>query len=156
MIYLLCTFDFMIIFIENYSLENALDLGIFNCKDAPGDNPPENTSNPNPDQSNSEGKPKKPKPSLQIKVGPTTDLEKDTLKVGACEHEKMSTFVGSKDSEDILCDFSSKFGSDGKVEYHKAFDSAGDIALLCDQCHAVQCMGCSQDYSSSENTSPNQ
>ena len=154
LIFLLCSFDFMYIFIDYYSLELGLDFGTLNCEGSSGDNSTDNPDNTNPDNSNGGGKGKKPKPNLHIKVGAESDLEKDIEKVGNCLHEDKRLFMASQDAEDTLCDFSDKFDSQGRVESHKAFDSANDLAFVCDNCHAVMCKNCGEEYSSSENTSP--
>lgn len=156
LIFLLCSFDFMMIFIDYYSLEHGLDLAGLNCEGNSGDDSTDNPDNPNPDNSNDGNKGKKPKPNLQIKVGAETDLEKDLEKIGKCLHEEMSLFMAntSQDAEQTLCEFSEEFDSQGKFESHKAFDSASDVAFVCDNCHAVMCKNCCEDYSSCENTSP--
>jgi len=156
LIFLLCSFDFIFIFIDYYSLELGLDFGTLNCEGSSGDNSTDNPDNTNPDNSNGGGKGKKPKPNLHIKVGAESDLEKDIEKVGNCLHKDMSPFTAntSQNAEETICDFSDKFDSQGKVESHKAFDSASDVALVCNNCHAVMCKNCGEDYSSSENTSP--
>jgi len=156
LIFLLCSFDFMYIFIDYYTMEHGLDLGTLNCEGSSGNNPTDNPGNTNPDNSNGGGKGKKPKPDLHIKVGPESDLEKDIQKIANCLHESQSVFVAntSQDAEETMCDFSDTFDSNGRVQSHKAFDSAHDAAFLCNNCHAIICKNCGEDYSSSENSSP--
>jgi len=156
LIFMLCSFDFMSLFIDYYYLEHNLDLGTLNSEGTSGENSTDKPANSNSDNSNEGGKGKKPKPNLHIKVGAQSDLEKDTEKVGNCFHEDMSLFMAntSQDVEGTMCDFSDVFDSKGKVETHKAFDSATDVAFVCNNCHAVMCKDCGEDYSSSENASP--
>lgn len=130
------------------------DFWTVKCADgpsSPNDNPQPNPEGSKPDPG------KKPKPDLHIDIGPKTDQEKDTFKIGNCLHENFSHFQvdNEKDAKETLCDFTHEEGPDGKPLLHKAFNSVRDVALVCNDCSAIQCENCTEDYSSSENTSPN-
>lgn len=131
------------------------DLGILNCE---GDQPPSNDNQTNTPEGSNHNKGKRPKPDLHIDIGPKTELEKDTLKIGNCLHDKLSAFkiYEEKEVEETPCDFPQDIDRNGKPVLHKAFDSVTDNAFVCGDCHAIFCKDCVEDYSSSENSSPRQ
>lgn len=48
---------------------------------------------------------------------------------------------------ETICDFSNEAESKG-VQGHQAFENVSDNALLCNNCHAIFCKECVQEYSS--------
>lgn len=119
-------------------------------------NSSDNNSSSNTSSSGDEngGKPGKPnKPDLTIKVGPQNDLEKDQLQMAMCTHDKMSDLVmnTTEEVEATMCDFSGEI-SESKSGSHNALDSVTDHAFVCDNCHAICCKDCYEEYSSGDNT----
>lgn len=110
-----------------------------------------NTSSYGDEKGDKPGKPNKP--NLTIKVGPQNELEKVQLKKAMCTHDNMSDLVMNsiEEVESTMCDFAGDI-SEGKSGYHKALDSVTDHAFVCDNCHAICCKDCYEEYSSGDNT----
>lgn len=98
------------------------------------------------EEGNSQGGDNKPrrktKPNLFLDLS-KTDAEKDTEKVGLCDHDHHTTFISQtdRDVESVYCDF-----NQDQEGGHRAFDSKADIAFLCKNCHAVACKDCINEY----------
>jgi len=140
-----------------FLVENGLDFNCLNSSAGDNDNSKTNTShdtNTDSDQGGDNEPDKEPakKPKLTLDLS-KTDLEKDKERIGLCTHDQYSEFhsSNSNDVETIYCDFDNgETRSSGGALEHKAFDSEKDIAFLCNNCHAVMCKNCVQDYSSDE------
>lgn len=98
-------------------------------------------------------KPNKPsKPNLQVKTAPDTDQDKELAKMTHCEHTNMGSFqMNTQEEVDAtLCDFGATKGPNGEMVPHTALDSVTDHALLCNDCLAIICKDCCEDYSDDE------
>lgn len=142
-----------------FLVENGLDFNYLNSsagdsdnsKTSPNTSQDTNTDSEKGSQKEPDKEPaKKPKLTLDLSK---TDLEKDKERIALCTHEEYSEFYSSNknDVESIYCDFDNgeTRSSGGSLE-HKAFDSEKDIAFLCNDCQAIMCKNCVQDYSSDE------
>lgn len=112
----------------------------------------------------------KPKPNLSIDTKTPSSgnegLDKEQAwreKSAFCEHDFEALYqADEKDSTSpVECDFTHDTNDDAgksKLEKmnnptkHPAVEGEGDVAFLCNKCHAIACKDCIEDYSDDENT----
>jgi hypothetical protein len=106
-----------------------------------------NTSDLKPESSDSKP-PKKPKPNLTLDLPAKDDSEKDKHKIAMCTHDNHSLFMPETldDCESTVCDFDSGSPQTEQGGHHKAFDGLIDAAFICNNCHAILCKNCVEDY----------
>jgi hypothetical protein len=109
----------------------------------------------------------KEKPNLTIDTKNSTgneglDREKQWRKESSfCEHSELSMYIGDEnDNKSPLgCDFVGDHEEVGEQltkdqenipKKHPAVEGEGDVAFICDNCHAVICKNCYTEYSSDE------
>ena len=77
---------------------------------------------------------------LSLGLHNDSPLQKDNKKIALCDNQDLDRFVAHSPS-----DVKNVYGDIGGKDSHQAFYKVGNVAMLCNNCHAVLCTKCFPD-----------